>query len=142
MDPAHALFATDAFYVAFENKDLDAMDGLWALNSPVLCIHPGWPRLTEREAIVESWRSILGNPNQAAPRAYAKQAHAWGETIGVTCYEALDSGVILATKVFAIEDEKLKLVMHHGSPCNNPPEPAQSDLLASGGSGDPGEILQ
>ncbi len=134
MNTAHALFAADAFYVAFASKDIDAMDALWAKQQPVLCIHPGWPRLTEREAIIESWRNILGNPNQLGPLAYAKQAHVWGSVMGVTCYEHLgggehkEGGVILATKAFVMEDGECRLVMHHGSPCNNPPAITPEDL--------------
>ncbi len=62
MNTAHALFAADAFYLAFANKDIDAMDALWAQKVALCCVHPGWPRLTEREAIIESWRNILANP--------------------------------------------------------------------------------
>lgn len=127
MNKAHALFAADAFYVAFASKDLAAMDSLWAQNAPVLCIHPGWPRLTEREAIIESWRNILGNPDQTGPTPWGMQAHDWGNTIGVTCYEQIAGGVILATKAFVQEDGECRLVMHHGGPCNNPPEPDALD---------------
>jgi len=124
MNKAHALFAADAFYLAFANKDLAAMDALWATGSPVLCIHPGWPRLSGRDAIIESWSNILGNPNQAGPEPWDMQAHDWGGTIGVTCYERISGGVILATKLFVEEAGECRLVMHHGGPCNNPPEPS------------------
>jgi len=132
MNTAHALFAADAFYVAFASKDIDAMDNLWAKQHPVLCIHPGWPRLTEREAIMESWRNILGNPNQLGPIAYAQQAHVWGSVVGVTCYEHMDSAVILATKTFVMEDGECRLVMHHGGPCNNPPKLSPEDIAEAG----------
>ena len=128
MNTAHALFAADAFYVAFASKDIDAMDALWARQHPVLCIHPGWPRLTEREAIIESWRNILGNPDQLGPLAYSKQAYVWGSTVGVTCYEHMDGGVILVTKAFVMEDGECRLVMHQGGPCNNPPQLSPDDL--------------
>jgi len=47
-----ALFANEAFYRAFADRDIDAMDALWARGEPVLCIHPGWPptNLFRREA--------------------------------------------------------------------------------------------
>ena len=134
MNDAHALFATDAFYLAFSDKDFDAMDAIWAQNNPLLCIHPGWPRLTEREAIMASWRNIFENPAQSGPTAYGKQAHIWGEVLGVTCYEQLEGGVILATKAFVLEAGQCRLVMHHGSPCNNPPDPKSF--------ADPGALLQ
>ncbi len=129
MNTAHALFAADAFYLAFTNKDIDAMDGLWAKKVALCCVHPGWPRLTEREAIIESWRNILGNPDQIGPTAYGHEAHVWGDCVGITCYEALAGGVILASKVFVQEDNEWRLALHHGSPCQNPPAPEESGEL-------------
>ena len=53
------LFANDAFYLCFAGEDVDSMDGLWASNAPVTCIHPGWEALYGREEVLESWRSII-----------------------------------------------------------------------------------
>ena len=127
MDQAHALFAADAFYLAFANKDADAMDALWARRAPVCCVHPGWPRLTDRDEIMASWRSIFDNPQQTGPTAYAMRPLAWGDAVAVSCYEQLEGGVILATKVFVLEDGDCKLVLHQGSPCQNPPAPEHTD---------------
>ncbi|MEJ2131981.1 MAG: nuclear transport factor 2 family protein, partial [Gammaproteobacteria bacterium] len=66
MTPEHVLFANDAFYLAFRERDLNAMERLWARNSPVVCIHPGWNPLTSRQEIMASWEAILTNPE--APR--------------------------------------------------------------------------
>jgi len=127
---AQALFATDAFYLAFANKDAAAMNELWAKEASVCCIHPGWPRLTDRDEIMESWQNILGNPDQRGPTPYDMTATSWGNTVGVTCYEAMSNGVILASKVFVIEAGECRLVLHHGSPCQNPPPPPeQGELL-------------
>jgi hypothetical protein len=49
MDIASVLFANETFYLAFSHRDFDAMERLWARESPVLCIHPGWPALTLRK---------------------------------------------------------------------------------------------
>ena len=57
-----ALAANRAFYHAFGSRDLGAMDRMWARTVPVLCIHPGWPPLLERNAVLSSWRDILRNP--------------------------------------------------------------------------------
>jgi hypothetical protein len=40
-DREQVLFANEAFYRAFADRDIDAMDALWARGEPVLCIHPG-----------------------------------------------------------------------------------------------------
>ena len=43
------LFANEAFYRAFADRDMDAMEDLWAASGPVCCIHPGWEAIYERE---------------------------------------------------------------------------------------------
>ena len=57
-----ALAANRAFYHAFSSRDLGAMEMLWACGVPVLCIHPGWPPLVDRGAVLSSWRDIMKNP--------------------------------------------------------------------------------
>ena len=58
------LFANEAFYRAFADGDLAAMDAVWASAAPVACIHPGWNLLDGREAVMASWRAILNNPKR------------------------------------------------------------------------------
>src|SRR5215468_8451467 len=55
------LFANEAFYQAFADRDIAAMEAAWASDGPIACIHPGWPPLAGREAVIESWRRILAN---------------------------------------------------------------------------------
>ena len=52
--PEHAavLFANDAFYLAFCNRDLDAMDAIWARETPITCNHPGWDPLSDRDEVM------------------------------------------------------------------------------------------
>ncbi|MGH7125410.1 MAG: nuclear transport factor 2 family protein, partial [Stellaceae bacterium] len=64
---ADALLAANlAFYRAFTAHDVAAMEHVWAAETPVLCLHPGWELLRGRGAVMESWRQILTNPE--APR--------------------------------------------------------------------------
>ena len=51
---ADIIFANEAFYVAFQMKDLEAMEGLWAQAAPVACTHPGWPSLSGREQVTKA----------------------------------------------------------------------------------------
>src|SRR6185503_2014542 len=69
-DSDAVLAANLEFYRAFTARDLAAMDALWARAAPVACIHPGWPALSDRDAIMESWRSILGNPGSPRIACY------------------------------------------------------------------------
>ena len=59
-----ALIANEGFYRALGASDAGAMENVWARVAPVTCLHPGWTLLSGREAVLESWRTILANPNQ------------------------------------------------------------------------------
>ena len=45
------LFANEAFYHAFADGDSAAMEALWASQTPVCCIHPGWGAIHELSLI-------------------------------------------------------------------------------------------
>ncbi len=116
-----ALFANEAFYLAFIRKDFEAMDHLWAHSVPVVCIHPGWPALVGREAVMQSWRNILGNADQPGIDFYNAVAVDQSGTITVVCYEELRDGVLVALNAFIEEAGQLKLIHHQSAPCTNPP---------------------
>ena len=40
-DPALVLYANDSFYRAFNARDVNAMNELWAEGQSVYCLHPG-----------------------------------------------------------------------------------------------------
>ena len=58
-DEEEVLRANESFYAAFASRDLGAMDSLWARESPVACLHPGWNLLSGRDEVMRSWRGIL-----------------------------------------------------------------------------------
>ncbi len=122
-----AEFANEAFYLAFEGKDFDAMAHLWSAQREVICLHPGWPALVGREAVLESWRGILSNPRQGQVSFYGAQCRQIGEdTVAVVCYEQAGDAVMVATNVFVKEDDRLCLVSHQAGFCANPPAPPES----------------
>jgi ketosteroid isomerase-like protein len=119
---ARLLFANEAFYEAFRNRDLMAMEALWARQAPVACIHPGWDRLSGREAVIASWRGIFANPGAPQVVCRGAQAHLLGESGGgeggyVLCYEVIGPGVQVATNVFVREAGSWKMVHHQAGPC-------------------------
>ncbi|TVS13924.1 MAG: DUF4440 domain-containing protein [Gammaproteobacteria bacterium] len=123
MDPELALFANDAFYLAFSEQDVAAMDRIWARRHPVVCIHPGWPALLSRPAVMESWERILANPDAPQIVPHHARAFVMERLVMVVCYEALGSQMLTATNLFVAEDDKARLVHHQAGLCAQPPEP-------------------
>ena len=99
------------------------MDRLWAIEHPILCIHPGWPALTERKDVMESWRRILENPGQPGMDFYNASALVVGNIVIVTCYEELSDSIMVATNAFIEERGEIKLFHHQAGPCTQPPRP-------------------
>jgi hypothetical protein len=124
MDLIKAEFANEAFYLAFESKDATAMAHLWSEAREVICIHPGWPALIGRAAVMQSWQSILGNPEQDPVSFYGAQARQLGPSLfAVICYERAGDSTLIATNVFVDEDDRLRLVLHQSGYCGHPPKP-------------------
>lgn len=115
-DDEAVLRANEAFYAAFNAKDFEAMQALWSARSPVVCIHPGWNALAGRAQVMESWRAILGNPEQPRVLSGGEQVHVQGEVALVVCRELVAGAPLAATNVFVRESEGWRMVHHHSSP--------------------------
>ncbi len=118
---ADIVFANEAFYHAFQLKDLEAMDGIWARRVPVACTHPGWPALSGRDQIMQSWSAIFANPDAPSVVCRGARARRYGETAFVTCYEEIGDSLLAATNIFVREDGTWKLVHHQAGPCHAEP---------------------
>ncbi|MBL8832708.1 MAG: nuclear transport factor 2 family protein [Rhodospirillales bacterium] len=118
-DPARerpaVLFANEAFYRAFADRDFKAMAGLWANDLAAVCIHPGWPALTGRARILASWERILGGQAPAVA-CHLPEVHFVGETALVVCYEAIRDDWLVATNGFAREGGRWRMVFHQAGP--------------------------
>lgn len=126
MNPARALFANDAFYLAFASRDSEAMEAIWARHHPVTCIHPGWPALTERDEVVEGWLQILASDDPPDISAHDARAFPYGDAVLVICYELIGEQVLVASNLFVAEDGEARLVHHQAGPCARPPETAMA----------------
>lgn len=116
-DEEAVLAANREFYRAFAERDFAAMDALWARETPVACIHPGWDVLLGREPVMESWGAILGGPGAPQIRCEAPQAFVLGEGAFVVCREVLgEQGRLIATNVFAREESGWRMVHHQAGP--------------------------
>ena len=116
-----ALLRTNAaFYRAFAERDIEAMDELWAHATPVACIHPGWPALHGREDVMASWRAILLGGEAPDIRCEQSVALLIGETGIVTCVERIGDDALVATNVFAREHGLWQIVHHQAGPISAP----------------------
>ena len=122
-DEAAVLAANAAFYAAFESLSIEDMDAVWAHEEPVLCVHPGWPLLSTREQVIESWRRIFENASLMRFDITGAQVVVEGEAAWVSCTEnltqVLDGRVveakIQATNLFRRRLGEWRVAHHHGS---------------------------
>jgi len=118
---SEVLASNEAFYDAFNSRDMDAMDRLWAKLAPVVCLHPGSTALHGRSQVIRSWQSILSSDGAPRVSVEGPRVVMLGETAIVLCYERVtdpDTGtgaVLAATNVFVREGGEWRLVHHHSS---------------------------
>src|SRR5580698_1709408 len=113
MDDSDAVLAANLeFYRAFTTGDAEAMDALWARQAPVACVHPGWPALTDRNAIIESWRGILSNPDSPRIACYDERVFLYGDTAFVICEEEIESATLIASNFFVREAAGWRICHH------------------------------
>lgn len=123
-DHAAILFANEAFYRAFADRDVDAMIDMWSSRSNVSCIHPGWAPLFGRDAVTESWISILESPHAPDVACHQAQVQQYGDVATVVCYEQIDASYLIATNLFVRTGKQWRIVHHQAGPA---PEP-ETDL--------------
>ncbi|HEU5320082.1 MAG TPA: nuclear transport factor 2 family protein [Methylomirabilota bacterium] len=115
--------ANAAFYAAFETRDLEAMDRVWAHGEHVRCVHPGWPLLAGWAAVRASWEAIFAGGAEMSFSITDVRALVAGELSWVTCTENILSAAggqvvvtsILATNLFERGPDGWRMVHHHAS---------------------------
>ncbi|WP_035643392.1 nuclear transport factor 2 family protein [Bradyrhizobium sp. ORS 375] len=114
-DKSKILAANAAFYAAFAAGDFAALASLWADRDSISCIHPGWPAIIGRAAVIGSWRDILGNPQR--PQIVCADPHAIvdGDHGHVLCIELVDGAALAAANHFAWVDGAWRMVHHQSS---------------------------
>jgi hypothetical protein len=113
---ADALAANHAFYNSFANQDFPAMEMLWAKESSVSSIHPGWPPMFDREAVLSSWHDIMTSETPPTASYRNDKAFIHGTTAVVVCEELVDGNVLAATNIFVDERGAWRLVHHQAGP--------------------------
>lgn len=125
MTQEHAvLLANDAFYRAFEKRDLEAMAAVWSQGTGSLCIHPGRNAIKGWEAIHSSWVGIFRNTSYLEIDTEIIRIEINGNLAYVVLIETVlqvaggrrAKAQSIATNVFECMAQNWYLVHHHGSP--------------------------
>ena len=111
--------ANEAFYAAFNRKDIEAMAAAWADRQDVSCLHPGWNVLRGREKVVDSWRAILSNPQQPRVVVGGAEVTMLEHVAIVICRELVSGSPLAATNVFTLQSGHWKLVHHQSGPVSS-----------------------
>ncbi len=114
-DETEILAANAAYYRAFAGGDFAAMSRIWA-DDNVSCIHPGWPVLIGRPAILESYREIMRNPDQERIEPRNETVMAAGEEARVFCVEFVAGAALAATNMFRRVSGAWRMIHHQASP--------------------------
>jgi ketosteroid isomerase-like protein len=119
-DEAAVRAANQRFYAAFEGRDLDVMSDVWEHSDRVACTHPGWRTLHGWGAVSGSWFALFGGPQHLSFILTNEVVAVDGDTAWVTVDENLinadGSATVAALNLFRRDDDRWRLVAHHGSP--------------------------
>lgn len=116
--------ANTEFYDAFESLEIERMTAVWARESSIKVVHPGWPLLTGWEPVMQSWELIFENASMMSFTVDNTEATVEGDWAWVSCTEHLMSvqngqvseGKVQTTNIFKRTDGRWLMVHHHGSP--------------------------
>lgn len=123
-DRTEVLAANEAFYRAFEKKDMEAMSAVWSQGTGSLCIHPGRGVLRGWTEIRSSWEGIFRNTQYLEIELEIIST----EVQDNIAYIVLGEKVLqvnggrrvqaqsMATNIFERMASKWYLIHHHGSP--------------------------
>ncbi|MDJ0713482.1 MAG: nuclear transport factor 2 family protein [Prochloraceae cyanobacterium] len=113
-----------AFYRAFEKRDINSMAKLWFQGAGSLCIHPGGKVLKGWNEVRLSWEQIFSHTDyiEIETEIVTKEI---GERVAyiVAIENVLQvngdrrfEGLSMATNIFEKMAQKWYLIHHHGSP--------------------------
>lgn len=114
--------AESAFYVAIEQKDIDAMLNVWLDSEYIICIHPMETRLQGKEAVFKSWKQIF--TSNTALRFHIKNVdrqiskklavHTLHEYI-ISSSESEETTIIETTNAYKLAEDGWRMILHHAS---------------------------
>jgi ketosteroid isomerase-like protein len=111
--------ANQAFYDAFEARDIDAMSDVWEHSDRVACTHPGWRTLHGWGEVSASWFALFRGPQELQFILTEDHIAVIGDLAWVTVDENLigsqGGGTVAAVNLFARTADGWRMVLHHGS---------------------------
>ncbi|HEY9794819.1 MAG TPA: nuclear transport factor 2 family protein [Leptolyngbyaceae cyanobacterium] len=121
---SEVLAANEAFYRAFEKKDIEAMSVVWSQGTGSLCIHPGRNVLRGWKEIRYSWEQIFKNTKYIEIDTEIISTEVRDSIAYVILIEKLlqvsggrsVQAQSMATNIFERMASSWYLVHHHGSP--------------------------
>ncbi|HTT75009.1 MAG TPA: nuclear transport factor 2 family protein [Candidatus Binataceae bacterium] len=121
--------ANRAFYRAFESLEIERMEAIWLCEPRIVCIHPGWRRLTGWGPVMNSWARIFDSAFEMKFELGEIGIMAGSDLAVVVVeenlmqrgYDGSSRSQVLATNIFELVGNKWMMVLHHGSPVIAPP---------------------
>lgn len=119
--------ANDAFYAAFEGRDIDAMSRVWEHSDRIFCTHPGWARLQGWGRVAASFFALFQNSQQLQFILTRAQIEVDGDVAWVSVDENIIEGAnattVAALNLFARgTGGEWLMVAHHASPVSDSAE--------------------
>jgi ketosteroid isomerase-like protein len=119
--------ANEAYYKAFRTGDDALMGRIWD-EGDVSVIHPGWPAITGRKQVLESYRRIMSNPMQDAVVAEDIEITIMDQLARVICTERVGEAGLIATNLFRKTGDLWRMIHHQASPLAFPLGPRAGSL--------------
>ena len=124
--------ANQAFYGAFEARDLEAMSGLWEHSDRVLCTHPGWATLRGWGQVAASFFALFQNDQHLQfiltnERAEVEGDAAWVAIDENILSESQPATTVAALNLFVRTSGGWRMVAHHASTVTAGPDLSDED---------------
>ena len=121
--------ANRKFYRAFESLDIEKMEKVWLKDRQIVCIHPGWRKLSGWGPVMQSWERIFDGVFEMSFEIGDVDVIMTGdvavlvveENLTQRGYDGAMKTQVLTTNVFERIGNEWFMVMHHGSPVMEPP---------------------
>ena len=114
IEEGQVLDTNDAFYRLMRRGDYEGMTAFWSRKRRISCMHPGGTLLIGREAVMQSWRPILGGE---PPPIWPEDSRALvtGSTAFVLGIERIGRTMLMATNAYVLEDGHWRMINHQAA---------------------------